>query len=63
MQKQIEKLKSYKQSLITEVVTKGLDSTVLMRDSGVDWIGEIPKHPIKVCYMFFAMGLRIWAVS
>lgn len=44
VQKQIEKLKSYKQSLITEVVTKGLDSTVPMKDSGVEWIGEIPVH-------------------
>lgn len=41
---QIEKLKAYKQSLITEVVTKGLDSNVPMKDSGVEWIGEIPKH-------------------
>ena len=41
---QIEKLKAYKQSLITEVVTKGLDPTVPMKDSGVEWIGEIPKH-------------------
>lgn len=41
---QIEKLKAYKQSLITEVVTKGLDPTVPMKDSGVKWIGEIPKH-------------------
>lgn len=39
---QIEKLKQYKQSLITEVVTKGLDKTVPMKDSGVEWIGEIP---------------------
>lgn len=38
---QIEKLKAYKQSLITEVVTKGLDPTVPMKDSGVEWIGEI----------------------
>lgn len=44
VQAQIEKLKAYKQSLITEVVTKGLDPTVLMKDSGVEWIGEIPKH-------------------
>ena len=44
VQKQIEKLKAYKQSLITEVVTKGLDSTVPMKDSGVEWIGEMPKH-------------------
>ena len=41
---QIEKLKAYKQSLITEVVTKGLDPTVPMKDSGVEWIGEIPEH-------------------
>lgn len=44
VQAQIEKLKAYKQSLITEVVTKGLDHTVLMKDSGVAWIGEIPAH-------------------
>lgn len=44
VQAQIEKLKAYKQSLITEVVTKGLDSTVPMKDSGVEWIGEIPEH-------------------
>lgn len=41
---QIEKLKQYKQSLITEVVTKGLDPTVPMIDSGIEWIGEIPEH-------------------
>ena len=41
---QIVKLKAYKQSLITEVVTKGLDSNVPMKDSGVEWIGEFPKH-------------------
>ncbi|WP_156076386.1 restriction endonuclease subunit S [Faecalibacterium prausnitzii] len=42
VQAQIEKLKAYKQSLITEVVTKGLDPTAPMKDSGVEWIGEIP---------------------
>ena len=42
VQAQIEKLKSYKQSLITEVVIKGLDPTAPMKDSGVEWIGEIP---------------------
>ena len=41
---QIEKLKAYKLSLITEVVTKGLDPTVPMKDSGFEWIGEIPIH-------------------
>ena len=45
---QIEKLKAYKQSLITEVVTKGLDPTVPMKDSGLDWIGRIPAHWSKL---------------
>lgn len=40
----IEEYKKYKQSLITEVVTKGLNPEVPMRDSGVEWIGEIPEH-------------------
>ena len=44
VQAQIEKLKAYKQSLITEVVTKGPDPTVPMKDSGFEWIGEIPAH-------------------
>lgn len=42
-QKQIEKLKAYKQSLITETVTKGLNPDVPMKDSGVEWIGKIPE--------------------
>lgn len=33
-----------KQSLINETVTRGLDKTVLMKDSGVEWIGEVPAH-------------------
>ncbi len=40
----IEKLKEYKLSVITEAVTKGLDSNVEMKDSGVEWIGKIPSH-------------------
>lgn len=40
----IEELKAYKQSVITEAVTKGLNPNVPMRDSGIDWIGEIPEH-------------------
>lgn len=42
--KSIENLKFYKQSLITETVTKGLDSNVEMKDSGIEWIGKIPKY-------------------
>ena len=41
--KSIEEYKKYKQSVITETVTKGLDSNVEMKDSGIEWIGEIPK--------------------
>ena len=41
VQAQIEKLKAYKQSVITEVVTKGLDPSVPMKDSGVEWIEKI----------------------
>ena len=33
-----------KQSLINETVTRGLDKTMAMKDSGVEWIGEVPKH-------------------
>lgn len=40
----IEKYKAYKQSLITETVTKGLNKNVPMKDSGIEWIGEIPSH-------------------
>ena len=40
----IEELKAYKQSVITEAITKGLNPNVPMRDSGIDWIGEIPVH-------------------
>ena len=39
----IEKLKEYKQSVITEAVTKGLNPNVKMKNSGVEWIGEIPE--------------------
>ena len=39
----IEELKAYKQSVITEAVTKGLNPNVSMRNSGIDWIGEIPE--------------------
>ncbi|WP_252235681.1 restriction endonuclease subunit S [Clostridium sp. ZS1] len=38
----LENLKTYKQSLITETVTKGLNPNVKMKDSKVEWIGEIP---------------------
>ena len=42
-QEVIEKLKAYKLSVITEAVTRGLDPNVPMKDSGVEWIEEIPE--------------------
>ena len=43
-QNQIEILQSYRRSIITEIVTHGLNLAVEMKDSFVDWIGEIPSH-------------------
>ncbi|HDY7830302.1 TPA: restriction endonuclease subunit S [Vibrio vulnificus] len=42
--KQISLLKERKQIIIQQAVTRGLELTVPMKDSGVDWIGKIPKH-------------------
>lgn len=44
----ITKLQSYKQAVITEAVTKGLDKNVPLKDSGIEWLGEIPEH-WKIC--------------
>lgn len=44
LEQQIETLQKYKKSLITETVTKGLDKSVPMKDSGIEWIGKIPEH-------------------
>lgn len=50
-QNRIALLQELKQSVITHAVTKGLDSNVEMKDSGVEWIGEVPTcwnvMPIK----------------
>ncbi|MBK5127221.1 restriction endonuclease subunit S [Streptococcus parasanguinis] len=43
LEEQIQKLKDYRASLIYETVTKGLDKTVPLKDSGIDWIGQVPK--------------------
>ena len=47
-QEVIEKLKAYRLSVITEAVTKGLNPDVPMKDSGVEWIGEVPGNWTKV---------------
>ena len=43
-QLKIELLKENRTSLVNEIVTKGLNSNVEMKESGVEWIGEIPSH-------------------
>lgn len=52
--KEISLLEDYKKSVITEAVTKGLNPDAEMKDSGVEWIGEIPKHwnvvAVKHCF-------------
>ncbi len=56
LEEQIATLQNYRQSLIYETVTKGLYKTVPMKDSGVDWIGQVPEgwgvKPIKYCSRF-----------
>ena len=44
IQKEIETLEQYKRSVITETVTKGLNPDVEMKDSGIEWVGNIPAH-------------------
>lgn len=60
IEKQIETLQKYKKSLITETVTKGLNRSVPMKDSGFVWIGEIPAHwkvqPIKYLTEIISKG-------
>ena len=62
IEREIEALEEYKRSVITEAVTKGLDPDVEMRDSGVQWIGEIPTHwtLIRIGSLY---GLRTQKVS
>ena len=57
IQSQIEALEEYKRSVITEAVTKGLDPDVEMRNSGVQWIGDIPAHWITHP-LYFYFGVR-----
>ena len=44
IQTQIDTLEQYKRSVITEAVTKGLNPDAEMKDSGIEWVGEIPAH-------------------
>lgn len=44
IQAQIDTLEQYKRSVITEAVTHGLNPSAPMKDSGIPWVGNIPKH-------------------
>lgn len=44
LQQKIKHYKAYRKTLINETVTKGLDKTVKLKDSGINWIGSIPEH-------------------
>ena len=54
----IERLKERRQILINDAVTKGLDKTVKMKDSGVEWIGEVPEE-----WEITKLGLCLMPVS
>lgn len=54
IEKQIETLEQYKKSVITEAVTRGINPDLKMKDSGIEWIGEIPEHwQIHPIYYYF----------
>ena len=44
IQKQIDTLEQYKRSTVIKTVTKGLNPDAAMKDSGIQWIGDIPEH-------------------
>ena len=64
-QRLIELLKEKRQAVISHAVTKGLDPTVPMKDSGVEWLGEVPAHwvvsRVKNVVSFITSGSRGWS--
>lgn len=57
IQQQIEVLEQYKRSVITEAVTKGIDPNVEMKDSGIEWVGNIPVN-WKIHPLYYYFGER-----
>lgn len=59
----IELLKEKRQALITQAVTKGLNPNVKMKDSGVEWLGEVPEHwevkPLKYVSPSLTVGIVV----
>jgi len=64
-QRLIELLKEKRQAVISHAVTKGLDPDVPMKDSGVEWLGEVPAHwkvgRVKNVASFITSGPRGWS--
>ncbi len=60
--KMIDLLKEKRQTIITNAVTKGLDPNVPMKDSGVEWIGEIPERwkVMKIKFTSYVKGRVGW---
>ena len=57
IQQEITNLEEYRNSIIVKAVTKGLNPNVLMKDSGIPWIGKIPKQwNIEPIYLHFYQG-------
>ncbi|APC70725.1 Type-1 restriction enzyme EcoKI specificity protein [Pseudomonas aeruginosa] len=54
----IEVLREKREALITHAVTKGLDPNVKMKDSGVEWLGEVPEH-WAVCKLSFRYSVEL----
>jgi len=56
--KLIELLKEKRQAVISTAVTRGLDNTVAMKDSGVGWLGEIPEHWVLSKFAYLSIVVR-----
>ncbi|KOY62508.1 hypothetical protein AM629_08005 [Photorhabdus heterorhabditis] len=61
----IELLKEKRQAVISHAVTKGLNPNVKMKNSGIEWLGEMPEHWVvkraKTLFSFITSGSRGWA--
>lgn len=59
-EQRIKSLNEYKTSLIYETVTKGLNKDAVLKESGIEWVGEIPEHweikKLKKCISFLTTG-------